>query len=107
MGEAEEIKRKKLEELQRKQQQTEEDQSNQQVQDLQKLAVLRALLTSGAKERLTRVKMGHPDLGAQVENLLIQLAQQGRIKQKVDENTLLNLLRQVQGQKKDFKIHRI
>lgn len=113
MDDAEAIKRKKLEELQRRQaeaashQQSAADYEARQAQELQKQAVLRALLLPEARERLVRVKMARPEFGAQVENLIMQLAQQGRIQQKMSEETLLALLRQVQGEKKDFKIQRL
>ena len=112
MDDAEAIKKKKLEELQRRQaeaaqqQQGAVDAQARQAEELQKEAIMRTLLTPEARERLVRVKMARPDFGAQVENLIMQLAQQGRITQKLSEEMLLSLLRQVQGEKKDFKILR-
>lgn len=112
MDDAEAIKKKKLEELQRRQAEAAQQQQGvdeaqaRQAEELQKEAVMRALLTPEARERLARVKMARPDFGAQVENLIMQLAQQGRIQQKMSEEQLLALLRQIQGEKKDFKILR-
>ena len=112
MDDAEAIKKKKLEELQRRQAEAAQQQQGagdvqaRQAEELQKEAIMRTLLTPEARERLVRVKMARPDFGAQVENLIMQLAQQGRITQKLSEEMLLSLLRQVQGEKKDFKILR-
>ena len=111
MDDAEAIKKKKLEELQRRQaeaaqMQGADDAQARQAEELQKEAIMRALLLPEARERLVRVKMARPDFGVQVENLILQLAQQGRITQKISEEMLLSLLRQIQGQKKDFKIQR-
>jgi programmed cell death protein 5 len=113
MDEADEIKRRKYEEMRQRQQdqqqsdqQQTEGQSQQEMQEAQKQAILRTLLTADARERLVRIKMARPDFGAQVENLIIQLAQQGRITQKIDEEMLKSILRQLQGQKRDYTIHR-
>lgn len=107
MDEAEEIKKRKMEELQNKAQQEQEQQSIQQEKELQKQSILRSLMTNEARERLGRVKMARPDFGAQVEEVLIQMAQQGRLNQKLTEPALVSILRQLQGQKRDFKIQRL
>lgn len=107
MDEAEEIKKKKMEELQKRMEQEEEQQSQQQQYELQKQSILRSLLTNDARERLARVKMARPDFGAQIEDTLIQMVQQGRINQKVTEEILVSILRQAQGKKRDFKIQRL
>jgi len=108
LDETEEIKRRKLEELQKKAQNEQAMAYQQQQQEAQKQSVLRNLLTPEARERLGRVKVARPDYGAQVENLIVQLAQQGQIKQRIDEPTLIGLLKQIQGQvKRDFKIQRL
>ncbi|MHC1604569.1 MAG: DNA-binding protein [Candidatus Methanofastidiosia archaeon] len=106
MDEAEEIKRKKAEELQKKMAEKKDQEVQMRIQELQKQAVLRTLLTKEARERLVRIKVARPDFASQIENMIIQLAQQGRIKQKIDDQALVGLLRQVQSKKKDFKIYR-
>lgn len=108
MDEAEEIRKRKLEEMKKRAQEEQGRESQRQNEEIQKQALLRNLLTPEARERLGRVKIARPEYGSQVENLIIQLAQQGRIKQKIDEPALVGLLKQIQGQvKKDFNIHRI
>ena len=106
--EAEAIKRKKLEELQ--QQALADEQARQQKveYELQKQQILRALLSSEARERLTRVKMARKEEGEQIELLLIQLYQQGKITKQVDDAMLKQILEKaLMGNKKEFKIRRI
>ena len=106
--EAEAIKRKKLEELQ--QQALAEEQARQQKIEfeLQKQQILRALLSSEARERLTRVKMARKEEGEQIELLLIQLYQQGKITKQVDDAMLKQILEKaLMSNKKEFKIRRI
>jgi len=105
---AEAIKRKKLEELQ--QQALADEQARQQKVEfeLQKQQILRALLSSEARERLTRVKMARKEEGEQIELLLIQLYQQGKITKQVDDAMLKQILeRALMSNKKEFKIRRI
>ncbi len=105
---AEAIKRRKLEELQ--QQALADEQARQQKVEfeLQKQQILRALLSSEARERLTRVKMARKEEGEQIELLLIQLYQQGKITKQVDDAMLKQILeRALMSNKKEFKIRRI
>ena len=105
---AEAIKRKKLEELQ--QQALADEQARQQKVEfeLQKQQILRALLSSEARERLTRVKLARKEEGEQIELLLIQLYQQGKITKQVDDAMLKQILeRALMSNKKEFKIRRI
>jgi programmed cell death protein 5 len=105
---AEAIKRRKLEELQ--QQALADEQARQQKVEfeIQKQQILRALLSSEARERLTRVKMARKEEGEQIELLLIQLYQQGKITKQVDDSMLKQILEKaLMGNKKEFKIRRI
>jgi programmed cell death protein 5 len=54
--------------------------------------ILRAILEPEARERLVRVRMARPDIAGSVEQQLIVLYQQGRIRQKIDDATLRELL---------------
>jgi len=106
--EAEAIKKRKLEELQ--QQALADEQARQQKVEfeIQKQQILRALLSSEARERLTRVKMARKEEGEQIEMLLIQLYQQGKITKQVDDAMLKQILEKaLMGNKKEFKIRRI
>ncbi|HNZ86916.1 MAG TPA: DNA-binding protein [Methanofastidiosum sp.] len=105
---AEAIRKKKLEELQQKAA-TDEQARQQKIEfELQKQQILRALLSSEARERLTRVKLARKEEGEQIELLLIQLYQSGKITKQVDDSMLKQILeRALLSNKKEFKIRRI
>ncbi|HIP83996.1 MAG TPA: DNA-binding protein [Methanothermococcus okinawensis] len=94
----EEIKRKKLMELQKRMATntiSEEEQQALQLQqeyELQKRKILRQILTEPARARLARLRLAKPELAAQVELQLIQLAQMGRIQVPVSDEELKSLL---------------
>ena len=110
MDELEEIRRRKLMELQaQRQRELEELQRQQEMQkqiEIQKKAILRAILEPEAKERLSRLKLAHPDLAEAVENQLIALAQSGRLNQRITDEMLVEILRRVAPKKRETKIIR-
>ena len=54
--------------------------------------IAKRLLDAGAYERLTNIKMSNPELYRQLVNMLISLAQQDRIKGKLNEQQFRSLL---------------
>ncbi|MHA1952901.1 MAG: DNA-binding protein [Candidatus Heimdallarchaeaceae archaeon] len=72
--------------------------------DAQKQAILRQILNEEARQRLANVRLVRPQLAEAVELRLIQLAQQGAIKEKLNDNQLKDVLRKIQGQKRDTKV---
>jgi len=110
MDELEEIRRRKLMELQaQRQKELEELQRQQEIQrqiELQKKAILRAILEPEAKERLSRLKLAHPDIAEAVENQLIALAQSGRITQKISDEMLVEILKRIMPKKREPRIIR-
>ena len=96
-AELEELRRRRMAEMQA-QAQSQDPQAaaaaaQQQAQaEAAKENILRAILEPEARERLVRVRMARPDIAAAVEQQLIVLYQQGRIRQKVDDPTLRELL---------------
>ncbi len=106
--ELEEIRRRKLLELQR-QRELEELRRQQELQrqiELQKKEILRRILEPEARERLARLKLAHPDIAEAVENQLIALAQAGKIKQKISDEVLVSILRQISARKREPRIIR-
>ncbi|NPD89208.1 MAG: DNA-binding protein [Asgard group archaeon] len=72
--------------------------------EAQKQAILSQILNEEARQRLANVKLVRPQLAEAVELRLIQLAQQGSIKEKLNDNQLKDILRKIQGQKRDTKV---
>jgi len=74
--------------------------------EAQKQTVLRTILTVEARQRINNIKMVRPEFAEQLELQLIQLAQTGRIKLPLDDDQLKEVLKRMQGQRKDIKIRR-
>jgi len=106
MDELEKIKQKKLKEIQEKQQEQlqEELQLQQQIQQLE--AVVKQFLTKEALQRYGNLKTAHPEKAIQILVILSHLIQQGKIKIKVDDQQLKEILKQITPGKKEFKIKR-
>ena len=106
--ELEKIKQQRMLEIQAQQRQQDHVQRAQQDAETKKDALLRQILVPEARQRLARVRMVRPDFGAQLELQLIQVAQSGRVKVPIDDETLKRLLTQLQAQqsKRDITITR-
>lgn len=105
-----ELRRRKMEELQRQQmeQQAMEHQAIQQEQQLeaQIQAILKQVLDPEARERLNTIKLTRPEFAKAVEQQIVMLAQSGRLRQKITDEQLKNLLQQLTPSKRDFSITR-
>lgn len=66
--------------------------------------LLKVLLTSDARQRLTNVKMVKPDVAKAIENTIIQLASSGRLKKTVSDEEIKEYLGSMQQPQKSFKI---
>jgi len=107
MDDLEEIRRRKLMELQRLRELEELQREEMKRQyEAQKKAILRAILEPEAKERLSRVKLAHPELAEAVENQLIYLAQSGKIQSRITDKILVEILKRVQPKKRETRIVR-
>lgn len=69
---------------------------------LQLRATLKTVLTKEAFERLERVKMANPDLYSKAVQAVLYLYQTNNT--KIDENTLIKILKKLRGQKKESRI---
>jgi programmed cell death protein 5 len=103
------LREKRMLELQAQQSQQEDLQRAQQEAEAQKQALMRRILTPEARQRLTNVKMVRPDFAEQLEVQLLQLAQAGRVKIPITDDTLKRLLTELQAQQqqRDIRIRRI
>ncbi len=72
----------------------------------QKEIILKQILSSEARLRLNNVKMVKPDIANTVENYLINMASQGKIRPPVTDEQLKQILLSIQQPKRDFKINR-
>lgn len=107
MDDIEAIRKKKLRQLQEQAQSQEEFQEEQQQEfEEQKKQAMRAILTDDARERLGRIKAARPELAENLENQLIMLAQQGRLKNKINDEQLRELLSKLLPKKRDITIRR-
>src|SRR3989338_6152205 len=101
----EEIKRKKLEEIQQKYNQgfNEEEALKNQISQIEGLA--KQLLDKDALTRFGNLKVAHPEKAIQVASVILQLARANRVKEKLIDSQLKEILTHFQ-EKKDFKIVR-
>ncbi|KAF8350809.1 PDCD5-related protein [Amanita rubescens] len=58
--------------------------------------MIATVLDSAARERLSRIALVSPDRSAKIESLIISLAQGGKLKSRVTENQLIELLEQLE-----------
>lgn len=107
--ELEKLRRKRLQELQQEdnlQQSLEDQESQQNEYEEQKKQILRSILTPDAKDRLTNIKISRPQIAEQIEQQLILLAQSGRLRQKITDDQLRQLLARIIPKKRDINIER-
>ncbi len=112
MSDIEEIRRRRMQELQQQavqqaQQQPQDLQAQEQMRrelEAQKRQLLLQILTPEARSRLANLRLTKPEFVDQIELQLIQLAQMGRIKSKITDEQLKELLRKLSGQKRDINI---
>lgn len=72
----------------------------------QKEHLLKQILTPEARSRLTNIKMVKKELAEMVENYLITMVTQGKIRGTVEDDQLKQILLSMQQPKRDFKINR-
>ena len=72
----------------------------------QKENILKQILTSDARMRLNNIKMVKPELSSMVEQYLIGMASQGKVRSQLTDDQLKQILLSIQQPKRDFKINR-
>jgi programmed cell death protein 5 len=68
--------------------------------------MLKQHLTDGARQRLNAVQMSKPQFAEKVEQQIVALAQSGRIQDRIDEDQMKALLKELQPESKSFDIQR-
>ncbi len=106
--ELERIRREKMEQIQGQDdgEAREQAQARQEAAQQQRQAILRQYLTDGARKRLNSVKMSKPDFGEQVEQQVVALAQSGRVNDRIEEDQMKELLRELKPDDDGFNIRR-
>lgn len=66
--------------------------------------ILRVLLTSDARQRLTNIKMVKPETATIIEDNIIRLASEGKIKRAITDEEIKQFLANLQQPKREFKI---
>jgi len=101
--ELERIRQRKMEELQRRIAEEEERARR----ELERQAAMRVILTPEARQRLANLRLVKPELVAQLEEQLIQLANTGRIKMPITDETLKQILIKLSSSRRRIRIRRI
>ena len=101
--ELERIRQRKIEELQRRIAEEEERARR----ELERQAAMRVILTPEARQRLANLRLVKPELVAQLEEQLIQLANTGRIKMPITDETLKQILLRLSSSRRRIRIRRI
>ena len=73
---------------------------------VQKENILKQILSSEARMRLNNIKMVKPELSSHVEQYLIGMASQGKVRSPLTDDQLKQILLSIQQPKRDFKINR-
>jgi programmed cell death protein 5 len=110
MNDLEELKKRKIAEIQKQQealnqQSNEHQQLQAQVEQLE--AGVKQYLSKEALERYGNLKSAHQEMAVQLLVILGQAIQQGQIKEKISDEQLKTVLKQLQPKKKEFNIKRV
>ena len=104
--ELDELREKRMKQLHGRLSQEQQKAQLQQQIEMQKQALLRRILSTEARQRLTNLKMVRREFAEQIELQLIQLAQSGRLEIPLSDDQLKKILTQLQSKKRDIKIRR-
>jgi programmed cell death protein 5 len=104
-----ELRKRRMAQMQQQagdQQGMQEELERQQKQKSQIQMLLMQVLETDARERLNTIKLTKPEFVASVEQQLVSLAQSGRLKNKITDAQLKELLRQLAPARRDYSITR-
>jgi len=101
MSDIEELRARRMQELMAKQsqQQAQEQEVNQQIK-----LIISKILSPEARSRLGNIRAANPEYARQVEVLLIQLAQSGRLPKEIGDEQLKQILLKIKEGQRETKI---
>lgn len=100
------LKEKKMEQLKAQMEQEQQGEEKRKEIEKQKKQLLRQILTTEARSRLSNLRMAKPQFTERIELQLIQLARSGRLDLPITDEQLKNLLKKLQSDKKSINIKR-
>ena len=106
MDDIDEVKEEKMKELKSQMEQQEAQEEKKKQLERQKKQLLRKVLTSEARSRLSNLRMARPDFTERVEMQLIQIAKTGRVDLPITDDQLQKILKKLQKDKKSINIKR-
>jgi len=101
-----ELRKRRMAQMQQQAGDQQEELERQQKQKSQIQMLLMQVLEPDARERLNTIKLTKADFAASVEQQLVALAQSGRLKNKITDAQLKELLRQLAPARRDYSITR-
>ncbi|MFB6090221.1 MAG: DNA-binding protein [Halobellus sp.] len=106
----EELREQKMEELREQAQGGQDREAAQEAAreqaEAKQEAMLKQYLTDGARQRLNAIEMSKPEFAEKVKKQITALAQSGRIQDRIDEEQMRDLLKELQPDSKSFDIRR-
>ena len=101
-----ELRKRRMAQMQQQAGDQQEELERQQKQKSQIQMLLMQVLEPDARERLNTIKLTKAEFAASVEQQLVSLAQSGRLKNKITDAQLKELLRQLAPARRDYSITR-
>ncbi len=98
------LRKRRLAQMQNEQFAQQQAEEQQRQIENQRQVILKGILTGKARERLANIKLAKPEYATTLENQLIQLAQTRRVSDKITDDQLRQLLRQLTKTKRESKI---
>lgn len=105
MADIDELRKKRVKQL-AQQQSDEQFQQQMQASELERQVkqIVDQILTPEAKERLGNIRAARPEYARQIEILLIQMHQSGRLPKQIDDTQFKEILKKLIGKKRDTSI---
>ena len=101
----EELRRRRMQQLlQQQMQQQQQEAMQQQMQEAEVSSqikfIINQILTPEARERLSNIRLARPEYARQIEILLIQLKQAGRLPKQLPDEEFKKILMKIRGSNK-------